>query len=92
MPEHVGVMEIQTLKNQNLIEISISDNGIGMHSALLKEIFRPFKSFKSKNEGQGLGLSLAKETLLRHHGDIRAFSKKGEGSKFVMEIKAKTNR
>lgn len=51
---------------------------------MVKEIFRPFKSFKPRNEGQGLGLSLAKETIARHQGSIEVRTVEGKESTFVL--------
>ena len=86
-PEHQGLIRIQTQKKRNKIEISITDNGSGIHSSIVKEIFSPFKSFKSSTrKGQGLGLALAQKILHKHNGDIRVETQEGQGSKFIVSL------
>ncbi len=85
-PQHNCLLTIQTQQNPNQIAITIQDNGTGIDKSLVEEIFRPFKSFKAKAKGQGLGLSIAKETLRFHDGDITVETQKGKGSKFTLVI------
>jgi two-component system, NtrC family, nitrogen regulation sensor histidine kinase NtrY len=49
--------------------IDIEDNGPGIPEALREEVFLPF--FTTKPDGQGVGLSLARQTVLAHGGAIR---------------------
>ena len=86
IPQHQGIITIQTWKENNRIKVSVSDNGIGMPREMVNRIFIPFKSFKPRNQGQGLGLSLASETMARHDGNITVETKDGEGSKFILDF------
>ena len=89
IPQHQGIITIQTWKENNRIKVSVSDNGIGMPREMVNRIFIPFKSFKPRNQGQGLGLSLASETMARHDGNITVGTKDGEGSKFILDFPGK---
>lgn len=78
-----------------LNRIVVHDNGIGFDPKYSEEIFTVFKRLHSYHEfeGSGVGLSICKKIIDRHSGFIKAESKIGEGSKFIIEfpvIKLKT--
>ncbi len=75
--------------------VSVTDHGIGIQEAQLTHVFDQFyraeNDRKSKHgqpriEGRGLGLTLCKEIMLAHQGDIYAESTFGEGSTFTFII------
>ncbi len=70
-----------SLEHNKLI-IKIADNGAGISPELLDKIFIPF--FSTKKTGSGIGLSLCKQIMLLHKGNIKVQSKEGEGSVFVL--------
>lgn len=77
--------------------IIIQDNGIGFDPKYSEEIFMVFKRLHSYHEfeGSGVGLSICKKIVDRHNGSIRAESKIGEGSRFIIElpmVKMKTSQ
>jgi len=64
--------------------IAVSDNGIGFEEGYASSIFSLFETLnpKTEYEGSGIGLSIAKKIIDKHHGFIVAKSKVGEGSEF----------
>ena len=72
--------------NKNLLEIHISDNGIGMDEEDLQKIFRidtKFSNLGTANEkGTGLGLILCRELIEKNGGTISVESKKDVGTTF----------
>jgi two-component system, NtrC family, nitrogen regulation sensor histidine kinase NtrY len=64
--------------------ICVEDNGPGIPADLLEEVFIPF--FTTKPSGTGVGLSISKQILQLHGGDIRIASKEGEGTRFFLEF------
>lgn len=68
------------------IELSIQDNGIGIHEKYLPMIFDMFFQANDKSEGSGLGLYIVKETLEKIQGTIRVESKYGEGTTFSITL------
>lgn len=72
-------------------KIVIADNGIGFDSEHNEEIFQTFTRLnsKSKYDGTGLGLSLAKKIIERHHGTIEASGVKNEGAVFTITLPVK---
>lgn len=64
--------------------IKIADNGAGMSDEVLDKIFIPF--FTTKKSGSGIGLSLCKQIMMLHHGNIHAQSIEGKGTSFVLQF------
>lgn len=60
--------------------VSISDSGRGMDETTLERIFEPF--FTTRPEGNGLGLSTAREIILEYGGAIDVKSAPGAGTQF----------
>ena len=64
--------------------VQIADRGPGMDEQTLARIFEPF--FTTKKKGTGLGLAIAKQIVEQHGGTIRAESRPGEGTRFIVEL------
>jgi len=80
---------VRTKKLQDSIEISVSDNGIGISSKVVDKIFQPFFTTKPTGEGTGLGLSLSYDIITKGHGgELTVESEENEGSTFVIHIPA----
>ena len=66
--------------------LSVSDNGIGIAEEHLDKIFEPYFTTKDKGKGTGLGLSAVYGIVKEHKGDIRVFSKQGQGATFQVYL------
>jgi signal transduction histidine kinase len=90
-----GSISIITKKNDNTIEVSVSDTGIGIPENMHEEIFDPFvqvdASNKRKYGGTGLGLALTKRFVEMHKGKIWVESEEGKGSTFTFTIPYQKN-
>jgi signal transduction histidine kinase len=64
--------------------VKVADNGTGMSPEVMDNIFIPF--FSTKKTGSGIGLSLCKQIMLLHKGNIQVQSIEGEGSSFLMQF------
>ena len=82
------VIRIYSEPWNNSSRIIVQDNGIGFDPRYTEEIFMVFKRLHSYHEfeGTGVGLSICKKIIDKHNGSIRAESKIGEGSKFIIEF------
>lgn len=76
------------LNGQAAVQITIKDNGIGIDPAFTERIFNAFERLNSKDryEGNGLGLSLCKKIIERHHGKITAIGEKDNGAEFIVTL------
>lgn len=79
-----GQIEITAYQNEGQRFIVVKDNGKGMVPEALEKIFIPF--YTTKKTGQGIGLSLSKQILQSHDGDLTAKSELGKGSVFRLEF------
>ncbi|HSH18825.1 MAG TPA: hybrid sensor histidine kinase/response regulator [Draconibacterium sp.] len=85
-----GAIEINTLKKDIEVEISIKDSGVGISTNNLKKIFdqnQSVKTFGTNNEaGSGLGLVLCKDFVEKNGGKIWVESESGKGSIFTFTL------
>lgn len=75
---------LSTEAHNNKTIIKVSDNGIGMSAELVDKIFIPF--FSTRKNGSGIGLSLCKQIMLLHKGNIQVQSAEGRGSVFMLQF------
>ena len=69
-------------KNQRVIQIT--DNGSGMEEEVVDQIFIPF--FTTKSSGSGIGLSLSRQIMRLHKGNISVQSEEGRGTIFTLSF------
>ncbi len=86
-PEDTKVSVVAQRKEQ-LIEVSVTDQGIGIadedQSRIFERFYRVDPARSRETGGTGLGLSIVKHVALNHGGDIRVWSKIGVGSTFTL--------
>ena len=83
--EAEGQVLIRLCSQDNTAVFSVLDDGAGMDSEVLHNIFEPF--FTRRSGGTGLGLSITHRIVEEHHGRISAFSEGiRKGSIFVVEL------
>jgi two-component system, NtrC family, sensor kinase len=84
-----GRIGLTAVGRDGVVEISVSDTGIGIapedQTAIFEE-FRQVGSDERKREGTGLGLTLAKKFVELHGGRIRVESALGRGSTFIFTL------
>jgi len=78
--------------NSGFVEISVTDNGIGIPKEQLPYIFDRFFQVqgsshrKEGHKGTGIGLAFIKELVNLHHGKINVHSAEGKGTTFVIQL------
>ena len=85
-----GKIIISLKKDEHNAIISVKDTGCGIPEKDIPFIFDRFRqadgSTTREQEGTGIGLSLVKEYIKLHHGEIKVFSMIGEGTEFVARL------
>jgi signal transduction histidine kinase len=88
-----GTITLDAQKNNDFIEISVSDSGIGMTSEQMDELFRLKKTKSRKGtdgeRGTGLGLILCKDFVEKHGGKLWVNSIMGKGTTFEFSLPEK---
>lgn len=83
-----GIIRVEVIpeKKDNLIQIKISDNGVGISEASIPDIFEPFFTTKKDGQGVGLGLSVVYGIIKKHEGEIFVESKISRGTTFTIVL------
>src|SRR5579883_671147 len=81
-----GVIQVKTFVEGGRLQMTVTDNGSGIHARDMTRIFDPFFTTKEKHRGTGLGLSICAEIVKDHGGELYAWSTYGSGSTFTLEL------
>lgn len=83
----IQITPLEQMETQINLQISVSDQGIGLTSEEQKQLFSPFNQIDSstnrEHEGMGMSLALCKKLVERMHGSISVISEKNKGSTFI---------
>ncbi|MBC8286579.1 MAG: hypothetical protein H8E42_03800 [Nitrospinae bacterium] len=88
-PDRPLEITIHALKTeQNIWEISVTDNGIGFEEKYAKKIFKPFERLHNRETygGTGMGLAICRKIVERHGGTITAKSSLGNGTTITFTL------
>lgn len=85
-----GIITVAATKQDNRVEVSVSDTGEGISATDLPNIFERFyrvdKSRARATGGSGLGLTIARRLVEAHGGKITVQSQLGKGSRFSFTL------
>ena len=88
-PEN-GDVTVEVESNNNGLELSVSDTGVGIPEESLARVFeRFFRVDKARSRalgGTGLGLAIVKHVAIKHGGKVEATSEEGKGSTFKITL------
>lgn len=79
-------IRIITKKKDNNIAITIEDTGCGIPMDVRSKIFDPFFTTKPVGEAAGLGLTISREIIKKHGGEIQFESRNEKGSQFEITL------
>jgi signal transduction histidine kinase/CheY-like chemotaxis protein len=81
-----NVVEVRATDAGDAIEIAVSDTGSGIPPEHLGRIFDPFFSTKGREKGTGLGLTISRQIVADHGGELAVRSGVGEGTTFTVRL------
>ena len=80
-----GRLVIRTRSTDDIVWLQVEDDGPGIPSAQIPQVFEAFYTTKGEN-GTGLGLAIARDIMMNHHGRIWAESDEGRGTAMTVEL------
>ena len=85
---HRGVVTVSAKDGDTVVEVSVSDTGIGIPQEHLPHIFERFYKVdrSRRGAGSGLGLAIVKHIVQAHGGEVRVESLEGSGSTFTFTV------
>jgi len=90
-----GRVEVSAVQDDEAIEVSVSDTGVGIAPEDFEAVFEEFRQVgasAAKQEGTGLGLALSRKFIELHGGKIWVKSQLGSGSTFTFTLPLTINQ
>ncbi|WP_447044321.1 sensor histidine kinase [Vreelandella sp. H-I2] len=81
-----GHIRVVSRVRENTLEVLVEDDGCGMCDDILTRAFEPFFTTRDVGAGSGLGLSVARDVLVAHRGDVHIASQLGDGTCVTLRI------
>lgn len=81
-----GRIRVSSMQSGGTLEVCIADDGCGIPEAVLSRIFDPFFSTRGVGGGIGLGLTVARDIVTAHRGDIQLSSVDGHGTSVILRF------
>ena len=81
-----GRLTITGIAQRDTVEIAVADTGPGIADDQLAKIMEPF--FTTKGRGLGLGLAISRTIAEKNHGELLVRSRSGQGSTFLLRLRA----
>lgn len=80
----IGKVTLRTRVEGTRVRVDVEDDGAGIPSDVLPQIFESYFTTKPEGVGTGLGLSIARDIVRQHGGDIEVKTKLGKGTTFTV--------
>jgi signal transduction histidine kinase len=81
-----GEITVSTKQEKNKIITILHDNGPGIAEAVLQRVFEPFYTTKEVGQGTGLGLTVCRDIVQAHNGDVSLESVQGQGTTVTITL------
>ncbi|MBI5451120.1 MAG: two-component sensor histidine kinase [Gammaproteobacteria bacterium] len=79
-----GTITVTTALDDGRLRLQIADSGVGISAEVLPRIFDPFFTTADVGSGTGLGLTVSRDIITAHGGDITVHSTPGQGTVFTI--------
>lgn len=85
---HIPTVTLSWTTSNNVVNITIVDNGIGISQEHIEIVFEPFKRLHNSKDykGTGLGLSICKKIMQKHRGKIEITNSNSNGTTFSLSF------
>ncbi len=83
-----GRIEVRTRNGAGVVELLVEDDGPGIDSEILDQVFDPFVTTKAAGQGTGLGLAVCYTIVERLGGTIEASNRRQGGASFEVRLPA----
>lgn len=85
-----GCIRVEAVQTEGRVRIDITDNGPGIANEIMEDIFVPF--FTTKSTGCGIGLSLSRQIIRMHGGELLAVSEPFAETRFTISLPQPTEQ
>jgi signal transduction histidine kinase len=79
-----GILSLSTQRKENQVELTISDNGSGIHVEHQVRVFDPF--YSTKDKGTGLGLPYVRQIVEEYDGRVELRSEPQNGTTILIRL------
>jgi signal transduction histidine kinase len=83
-----GTVRVGIERDASRAAVVVADDGIGIPSDVVAQIFDPYVQAPGASAGTGLGLAIVKSIVEAHGGDVAVESEPGRGSRFTVRLPA----
>ena len=81
-----GVITVRSALDGEMVKVQVSDTGRGIPADVIGHIFDLYYTTKPQGEGTGLGLTIARDIVRQHGGDITVETVEGSGTTFTVTL------
>ncbi|MCO6051616.1 PAS domain S-box protein [Mesorhizobium sp. RP14(2022)] len=81
-------IKVRTFRKDSVCGFAVEDSGPGVADAIKDRIFESYFTTKPVGVGTGIGLSISRSIVERHHGTVRLEDAEPHGARFVVELPA----
>ena len=81
-----GTLTLESRREADTVVVSIADDGPGIPEELRDKIFEPYFTTKGEEKGTGLGLTIVRDIIKAHHGELTFETHTGVGTRFEIRL------
>jgi signal transduction histidine kinase len=81
-----GTLTLESRREADTAVVSIADDGPGIPEELRHKIFEPYFTTKGEGKGTGLGLTIVRDIIKAHQGELRLETETGVGTRFEIRL------
>jgi signal transduction histidine kinase len=86
MEDGGGAIHVSLSHEDDWVVVHVVDNGPGIPSDVVAQLFNPFFTTKDAGKGTGLGLSISRNIIDAHEGELTVESEPGAGARFTVRL------